>query len=99
VANAATKIPAESFIFRFSFKVLFYFPNSPGIKEGVAPGLPKPLLLPLRFTMQFSFDIASSTANPIQAPQQQTSDSVPELLRLILEQQREQLNQILEIQK
>jgi hypothetical protein len=49
--------------------------------------------------MQFSFDIASTPTNPIATPQQPVTDSVPELLRLILDQQRDQLTQILDIQK
>src|ERR1700733_10035736 len=44
--------------------------------------------------MQFQFDVATSTANPIQAPQQPTGDSVPDLMRLLLEQQRDHLNHV-----
>ena len=52
--------------------------------------------------MQFQFDIAStSTARPAQ-PQPVTTESVPELLKMILELQREQynqMNQMLELQR
>ena len=49
--------------------------------------------------MQFQFDVVSSSKTPpinIQAP---PAETVPELLRQILEGQREQLSQILEVQK
>lgn len=49
--------------------------------------------------MQFQFDIASSTTNTPATPHQPTTESIPELLRLILEQQRDQLNMILDVQK
>jgi hypothetical protein len=46
--------------------------------------------------MQFQFNVASSSATPPAPP---PAETVPELLRLILEVQREQLGQILEVQK
>ena len=52
--------------------------------------------------MQFQFDIAStSTPRPVQ-PLTPTTESVPELLKLILDMQREQfnqMNQMLELQR
>ena len=48
--------------------------------------------------MQFQFDVTNSSTTPLVRPTP-TTESVPELLKLILEQQRDQLNQILEIQK
>jgi transketolase len=47
--------------------------------------------------MQFQFDIASSCVNTPKP--QPTTDSVPELLKYLLEQQHNQLNQIVELQK
>jgi hypothetical protein len=53
--------------------------------------------------MQFQFDIASTAASPPAKPQPQpqplTGETVPDLLRQILEVQRDQLTQILEVQK
>ncbi len=48
--------------------------------------------------MQFQFDIASSTGKPPTQPPPPVAETVPELLRQILEQQRGQLQQILEVQ-
>ena len=47
--------------------------------------------------MQFQFDIASNTTPP--APVQQPTESVPELLRQILDVQREHLAQLVEVQR
>jgi hypothetical protein len=47
--------------------------------------------------MQFQFNVASNASAPPVPPP--TAANIPELLRLILEVQREQLGQILEVQK
>lgn len=52
--------------------------------------------------MQFQFDIASNSATTPATPQPQptvTADTVPDLLRQILEVQREHLSQMLEVQR
>ncbi|MBI1832377.1 MAG: hypothetical protein HYR84_13120 [Planctomycetes bacterium] len=49
--------------------------------------------------MQFQFDITSTTTKPPAPPQPVTPETVPELLRQILEVQRDQLAQMLEVQK
>src|SRR5438552_5663531 len=49
--------------------------------------------------MQFQFDIAPQTATPPPAPPPQPGDVNGELLRQILELQRDQLGQILHIQR
>src|SRR5437879_3444300 len=49
--------------------------------------------------MQFQFDIASSATHAPAPPQPVTAETVPDLLRQILEVQRDQLTQILEVQK
>ena len=49
--------------------------------------------------MQFQFDISSTTAKPPVPPQPTTPETVPDLLRQILEVQYDQLTQILEVQK
>lgn len=48
--------------------------------------------------MQFQFDIASSTGKPPAQAHPPVAETVPELLRQILEQHREQLQQIVQIQ-
>src|SRR4051794_34726070 len=52
---------------------------------------------PPRPTMQFQFDIASNTSPP--PPAQQPTESVPELLRQILDVQPQHLAQPLEVQR
>jgi hypothetical protein len=52
----------------------------------------------MRPIMQFQFDIASSSSIPLAAPPL-GPEAIPDLLRQILEVQRDQLNQILEVQK
>jgi transketolase len=49
--------------------------------------------------MQFQFDIGSSNHTPPPQPQQPTTESVPDLLRQILQMQREGFTQILEVQR
>jgi transketolase len=49
--------------------------------------------------MQFQFDVVSSSKSPPINLQPSPAETVPELLRQILESQREQLAQILEVQK
>jgi transketolase len=53
----------------------------------------------MRPIMQFQFDVASSSKTPPLNVQPPTAETVPELLRQILEVQRDQLTQILEVQK
>lgn len=49
--------------------------------------------------MQFQFDIASTSGLPVPSPQPITPGTVPDLLRQILEVQREQLTQLLDVQR
>lgn len=49
--------------------------------------------------MQFQFDIASTSSTPPPQPQPQGPEAVPILLYQILELQRDQLKQILDVQK
>jgi transketolase len=49
--------------------------------------------------MQFQFDIASTAATPPKQLPQPTTESVPELLRQLLEMQREGFTQMLELQR
>jgi hypothetical protein len=49
--------------------------------------------------MQFQFDVATNNAAPPPAPQQPSAETVPDLLRQMLELQREQLNQLVELQR
>ena len=49
--------------------------------------------------MQFQVDIASTTTDPPAKLPPPTPESVPELLRQILDLQRDQLAQILEVQR
>src|ERR1700738_5241643 len=49
--------------------------------------------------MQFQIDIASTSASPPANLQPPTPETVPDLLRQILDLQRDQLTQILEVQK
>jgi transketolase len=49
--------------------------------------------------MQFQFDIASTAAAPPKPLPQPTSESVPELLRQMMEMQREGFTQMLELQR
>jgi hypothetical protein len=52
--------------------------------------------------MQFQFDVATNNATPPANPQQPTpatAESVPEILRQMLELQREQFTQLVELQR
>jgi len=51
--------------------------------------------------MQFQFDVATNSAGATPTPPtpQATPESVPEILRQMLELQREQLNQLVELQR
>jgi hypothetical protein len=49
--------------------------------------------------MQFQFDIASTSKIPPAVPQPTTPETVPDLLRQILDTQRDQLTKILEVQQ
>lgn len=49
--------------------------------------------------MQFQFDVATNNAAPPPAPQQPSAETVPDLLRQMLELQREQLAQLVELQR
>jgi hypothetical protein len=49
--------------------------------------------------MQFQVDIASTSASPPPSPQPLTAETVPDLLRQILELHRDHLAQILEVQR
>lgn len=49
--------------------------------------------------MQFQFDVASGSPTPPAQPQPQPTDSVPELLRQMMETQREQMAQLIDVQR
>lgn len=49
--------------------------------------------------MQFQFDVATNNAAPPPAPQQTPPETVPDILRQMLELQREQFSQLIELQK
>lgn len=49
--------------------------------------------------MQFQFDIASTTKTPPPPPMPVTPETVPDLLRQLLELQRDQFHQMLELQR
>ena len=49
--------------------------------------------------MQFQFDIASNTVPVPPQPQHSANESVPDLLRQLLDQQREVFSQLLEVQR
>ena len=49
--------------------------------------------------MQFQFDIASTSKTPPPAPMPVTPETVPDLLRQMLELQRDQFSQMLELQR
>jgi hypothetical protein len=96
--RASQSLPGDFFqtmLFCFGFAAWRGITVGAALAEMMA-ALPQPM----RRIMQFQFDIATTNATPAAPPQQPpAAESVPEILRQMLELQREQFNQLVELQR